>query len=75
MDDSFYVIFNAYHEAIDYKLPVAKYGKHWKVALNTASTDSPGGKKYEAESLVNVAGRSIMVLQNKINHDKSSKHQ
>lgn len=75
VDDSFYVVFNAHHEAIDYKLPLAKYGKQWKVALNTAITDSSSGKKYEAESLVNVAGRSIMVLQNKINHDKSGKHQ
>jgi isoamylase len=75
VDDSFYVIFNAHHEAIDYKLPSSKYGKQWKPILNTALAELTNGKKYEAGGLVNVAGRSIMVLQNKISHDRSGKHQ
>jgi isoamylase len=75
VDDSFYVIFNAHHEAIDYQLPSSKYGKQWKPVLNTALTEPTNGKKYEAGGLVNVAGRSIMVLQNKISHDRSGKHQ
>lgn len=74
IDDSFYVIFNAHHEAIDYTLPPAKYGKSWKTALTTAVDDSSTEKKYEAGSTVNVAGRSIMVLQHKISHDRSGKH-
>jgi isoamylase len=75
VDDSFYVIFNAHHEAIDYQLPSSKYGKQWKPVLNTALAEPTNGKKYEAGGLVNVAGRSIMVLQNKISHDRSGKHQ
>ncbi len=74
VDDSFYVIFNGHHEAMDYKLPPAKYGKQWKHALSTAINGTANEKKYEAEGTVNVAGRSIMVLQTKTGNDRSGKH-
>ncbi len=35
IDDSFYVIFNAHHESLDYILPEVKYGKEWVVLLDT----------------------------------------
>ena len=34
-DDSFYVIFNAHNESINYKLPQPQCGKEWKKILDT----------------------------------------
>ena len=35
-DDSFYVMFNAHHEPLDFTLPEEKWGRKWAVLLNTA---------------------------------------
>src|SRR5690606_33022513 len=35
VDDSFYVIFNAHHEPLTFFLPEAKYGKEWRIILDT----------------------------------------
>ncbi len=40
IDDSFYVIFNAHHESLDYILPEVKYGKEWVVLLDTSEDDA-----------------------------------
>ncbi|RAU82524.1 glycogen debranching protein GlgX [Pontibacter arcticus] len=61
MDDSFYVIFNAYHEPLEYKLPPKKYGTNWTKILDTSEN------RIEEESIpytetINVSGRSIVVL-------------
>ena len=35
MDDSFYVMFNAHHELLKFKLPDKKWGTRWTEMLNT----------------------------------------
>ena len=35
-DDSFYVMFNAHHEPLAFRLPEEKWGRKWSVLLNTA---------------------------------------
>jgi isoamylase len=35
VDDSFYVMFNAHHEAVDFKLPESKWGERWVEVLDT----------------------------------------
>lgn len=61
IDDSFYVIFNAHHEPLDFKLPPAKYGKQWLTVLNTAQdTDE---QTYEPEAIVHAESRSLMVFK------------
>jgi glycogen operon protein len=35
-DDSFYVIFNAHHDPLSFRLPEEKWGRKWVVLLNTA---------------------------------------
>jgi isoamylase len=66
VDDSFYMIFNAHTEQIEYQLPGEEYGSEWKVIVDTANpspgedaslTFSPGDK-------VPVSGRSVVLLQN-----------
>ncbi|WP_347160078.1 glycogen debranching protein GlgX [Pontibacter chitinilyticus] len=63
VDDSFYVIFNAYHGPIDYKLPPAKYGKQWTKILDTRENRvEEEGKAYKAAETLQIAGRSIVLL-------------
>ena len=35
LDDSFYLMFNAHHEPLDFKLPEEKWGTRWAMLLNT----------------------------------------
>jgi glycogen operon protein len=63
VDDSFYVIFNAHHEAIDYRLPVAKYGRQWREAINTDEAAVKKEAIFKAEDTIKVPGRSVILLQ------------
>lgn len=72
IDDSFFLIFNAHHEVLKYKLPPAKYGRQWIELLNTAKGVVGEGKVYEAGSSISVEGRSILLLQHPIIYDKNT---
>lgn len=64
VDDSFYVIFNAYHDPITYKLPSQKYGTEWTKILDTyEGCIEEDGEKYKPESSIKVEGRSIVLLK------------
>jgi len=75
IDDSFYVIFNAHHESLDYALPEVKYGKEWVVLLDTSQDEPVKGsgkndiKKIKAGDKVTAGGRSIILLQHTIMQD------
>jgi isoamylase len=60
LDDSFYLIFNAHHEELPFKLPAENYGNEWKVVLNTANDEE--GTLYKAAGEITAAGRSVVVL-------------
>jgi glycogen operon protein len=64
IDDSFYVIFNAYHDKLEYILPPKKYGKHWKKILDTTENivDKNQGT-YKAGQPIVVQGRSTVVMK------------
>jgi isoamylase len=74
IDDSFYLIFNAHHEALEFKLPLAKYAKSWTRLLSTAEGKIEPGEVYPAESVIQVEGRSILLLQQPTAYGKSTKH-
>ena len=65
-DDSFYLIFNAHFEPIDFVLPPTRWGPRWKKILDTNegwvedATDKP---RLEAGATLAVAPRSLMLLQ------------
>ena len=64
LDDSFYIIFNAHHESLEYTLPPEKYGKQWKKILNTFDgVVAEGQVNYPGDKL-QVEGRSIILLLN-----------
>ena len=62
VDDSFFLIFNAYHESLDFTLPSAKYGRQWHKVLDT-STATYEDETFEANDVVTAEGRSVIVLK------------
>ncbi|MBJ6119186.1 glycogen debranching protein GlgX [Pontibacter sp. BT310] len=66
IDDDFYVIFNAHHEPLKYKLPSEKYGTKWiKVIDTTTGQVGENGKAYSAGKMLEVGPRSIILLHSK----------
>lgn len=65
IDDSFYVIFNAYHDVLEYKLPPVKYGNDWIKILDT-SVNATEEEVFKPEEVVKVEGRSVVLLKHKI---------
>ncbi|GAB3530086.1 glycogen debranching protein GlgX [Pontibacter brevis] len=62
-DDSFYVIFNAHYEPLDYKLPPAKYGSEWTKILDTSENSiEEGSDVYKATETIRVNDRSVVLL-------------
>ena len=63
VDDSFYVIFNAYHGPIVYQLPPRKYGRAWTKILDTSNSRvEEEGIAYAADENIIVEGRSVVLL-------------
>jgi isoamylase len=63
IDDDFYVIFNAHHEALEYQIPEKLLGQNWKVILDTGHEGTIGQALNERES-ISVEGLSIVLLCN-----------
>ena len=64
-DDSFFLLFNAHHEGIDFCLPELGAGERWEVVIDTAApmlTDAEPRTVKTGEQ-VPVEARSILVLQ------------
>ena len=71
-DDSFYIIFNAHHDALQCKLPPRKYGIHWKKVLNTYDGSINGSTStIDHDEIITIEGRSILVLT----HPADDKHE
>ena len=62
IDDNFYIIFNAHHEPLDYKLPHSEYAQNWKVLLNTTKDDPEDTEQFNAGETINIDARSVVVL-------------
>lgn len=62
VDQSFYIMFNAFWEPIEYTLPPMKYSKRWVKVLDTAFETIERSEEFEAEQKVKVGPRSIVVL-------------
>ena len=64
VDDSFYVIFNAHHEPLDFKLPPEKYGKQWEAILDTSKEADPK-QEFGPEATVTADARSLLVFKHR----------
>jgi glycogen operon protein len=63
LDDSFYILFNASHVPIDFKLPSVEFGNSWKIILDTSEDHIFEQRaSFHPGELVKVEGRSIVLL-------------
>ena len=68
VDDSFYVIFNAYGEPLEFVLPDGPYAEHWSVVLDTSALDvevafPAEGAEHKALDRLPVPGHAVIVLR------------
>ena len=68
-DDSFYVIFNAHHEPLQFTVPPEQFGKKWIQVLDSASENPPEVRRsrraqaFAPGAKVEVQPRSVQVLR------------
>ncbi|HEY0058501.1 MAG TPA: glycogen debranching enzyme GlgX, partial [Flavisolibacter sp.] len=68
VDDSFYIIFNAFEGQMSFKLPTAKFGSVWEKVIDTnESRILQKAEVYDPGTEVSVEGRSVVVLKNPLN--------
>ncbi len=65
VDDTFYVLFNAHHEPLSFRLPARPdWGERWRQALDTARDgDEETDEVFAAGEEVRVEGRAVVVLK------------
>ncbi len=61
-DDSFLLLFNAFHEPVVFTLPPPRFGRRWELELSTADPDSEP-TVFPGRGLVPLDPRSIVVLR------------
>ena len=63
-DDTFLILFNAFHEAVVFTLPAVSFGQRWANELSTAEPElEAGAVVYPARGVVPVESRSLIVLR------------
>ena len=63
-DDSFIVLFNAWHEPVTFVLPPSRFGRRWAHELCTAEPElEPNGTTLAARAEVPLRGRALRVLR------------
>jgi glycogen operon protein len=65
VDDSFYILFNAHHEAMDFTLPTCPWGDRWVKAIDTDKPvpDLREHHQLRAGEAVRLEAHSMMVLR------------
>jgi glycogen operon protein len=64
VDDSFYLLLNAHHEPLTFRVPRLGRIRRWVRVLDTGASAAPeGGTQHEADAAIEVAGRATIVLQ------------
>lgn len=62
-DDSFYIVFNAHHKPLDFKLPPCHYGKKWFKVLDSSRRIFEETQGHDPESIVIADARSVVVFK------------
>ncbi|KGH45174.1 MULTISPECIES: glycogen debranching protein GlgX [Modestobacter] len=63
VDDCFYLVFNAWHEDIEFTLPSSEYAEGWTVVVDTAEMSEVEPVVVKAGDTLTVAARATVVLQ------------
>ena len=63
--DSFYILFNAHHEALQFKLPTCPWGDRWVKAIDTNEPvpDLREQHEHHAGDEIGVQAHSVIVLR------------
>lgn len=62
-DDHCFVVFNAYHDKLEFKLPEAKYGKQWTKCIDTYTGEiADDGETHQPGESIIAEGRSVLVF-------------
>lgn len=65
-DNSFYLIFNAHYEALEFTLPAKRWGEHWRMLLDTAQGWIDGAPPLRTGAKLKVTARSVILLQRQV---------
>ncbi len=65
VDDSYYILFNAHHEALKFTLPTGPWGDHWAIIIDTCQSVPEFRERAQirAGQQVQLAAHSMMVLR------------
>jgi glycogen operon protein len=65
VDDSFYVLFNAHHEPVTFRLPDCPWGERWEKVIDTAELlpEKRDREEYRAGEELSVQARGLVVLR------------
>jgi glycogen operon protein len=62
--DSFLMLFNAHHDAVDFAVPAEEWGREWRVVLDTAQVvPQPDPTPYKPGDRVRVVDHGFVLLQ------------
>ncbi|MEV6006089.1 glycogen debranching protein GlgX [Streptomyces sp. NPDC051976] len=62
-DDSFLMLFNAFHEPVEFRLPSAAFAEKWTAAVDTARPDATDAATFRAATPLPVAAHSLRILR------------
>ncbi|PSK98178.1 glycogen operon protein [Murinocardiopsis flavida] len=62
-DDSFLLLLNACHTAMDFTLPGPDYGAEWEAVIDTADTDVAGRPRVGGTDTVRLTDRALLLLR------------
>ena len=71
VDNDFILIFNAHYEPIQFTLPDERYGKKWKLVVDTHNPDGPE-LNYEAGFAITAQSRSFLLLMSDGNRKRNA---
>jgi isoamylase len=60
--DTLLVLMNAHHEPLPYTLPEIDWGQEWEILVDTAGASDAKRDRLTARGVVEVGGRSLVVL-------------
>ena len=63
VDDSFLMLFNAYHGEVDFTAPPEDFGESWLIELDTATPIEDDERTLKPGATLAVEGRSLVVLR------------
>jgi isoamylase len=63
VDGTFYIIFNAHYEPIDFKLPDEIYCDKWIKILDTNTNTIDNQEEYKSNDVLQVNGRTVVIIK------------